>query len=431
MNAGAARIDITPDHDVWMDGMIRAHRSTGVHDPLFAKALVLCETNPHRDGVALVSVDVCVIGTADNLAMRRRITKKTGIPTDRIILAATHSHSGPATVGYFNPKEDDYVKALSDKIAEVVASAVTSLAPAAIGCASGREDTISHYRRLLADDGHVVMNWEPWPAERIVRVLGVIDPEVGVLKIVPANDTAKTIALLFNHAGHPNVLSGDNYLLTPDYPGLAEKLLEKKFGGTALFFNGAQGSMDIDGLKDRDWEGRDRVGQALADAVAQTAQSIKPSSHTKLRIASTRYTVPARKISAKELDWADRILEQTGGAIKTVADGVGDDYKATLYRKLRACEHQPINLEQIGVAIGDSALISFPGELFTEVGQQIKAQSPLKHTWCLGLANGQIGYVPTRTAISQGGYESDTREADDAAAEQIVAHSLELLRRLA
>lgn len=430
MNAGAARIDITPDHAVWMEGMIRSHRSTGVHDPLYAKALVLCETDPQTDGVVFISVDVCVISSADNLAIRRRITKKTGIPTDRIILAAIHNHSGPATVGHYNPKEDDYVKELTDKIVAVVASAVTSLAPAAMGCASGREDTISHYRRLLADDGHVVMNWEPWPAERIVRVLGVIDPEVGVLKIVSADDPAKTIALLFNHAGHPNVLSGDNYLLTPDYPGMAESLLEKQFGGTALFFNGAQGSMDIDGLKDRDWEGRDRVGQALADAVAQTAQSIKPSAHTKLRFASTRYTVPARKISAKELAWADRILKQTGGAVKAVADGVGDDYKATLYRKLRACEHQPINLEQIGVAIGDSALISFPGELFTEIGQQIKAQSPLKHTWCLGLANGQIGYVPTREAISQGGYEPDTRGADDAAAEQIVAHSLELLRRL-
>ena len=76
-------------------------------------------------------------------------------------------------------------------------------------------------------------------------------------------------------------------------------------------------------------------------------------------------------------------------------------------------------------------MISFPGELFTEIGQQIKAQSPLKHTWCLGLANGQMGYVPTRAAISQGGYEPDTREADDAAAEQIVAHCLELLQRLA
>ena len=301
MNAGAARIDITPDHDVWMEGMLRAHRSVGIHDPLYAKALVLCTTDLKTDGIAFISADVCVIGNEDNLAARRHITKKTGIPTDRIILAATHNHSGPATVGYFHPKEDNYVKELYAKIVAVVESAVAALAPAAMGCASGREDTISHYRRLLADDGHVVMNWEPWPAERIVRPLGVIDPEVGVLKVVSAGDTAKTIAVLFNHAGHPNVLSGDNYLLTPDYPGLAEKLIEDQFGGTALFFNGAQGTMDIDGLKDRDWAGRDRVGQALADAVEQTAQSIKPSAHTRLRVASTRYTVPARKISAKEM----------------------------------------------------------------------------------------------------------------------------------
>lgn len=431
MNAGAARIDITPDHEVWMEGMIRAHRSSGVHDPLYAKALVLCETDLQKDGIAFVSTDLCLISTEDNLATRRRITQKTGIPTERIILAATHNHSGPATIGYFSPKEDDYIKALIDKIVAVAASAVTALAPAVVGCASGREDTISHYRRLLADDGHVVMNWEPWPAERIVRPLGVIDPEVGVLKVMSANDTTKTIALLFNHAGHPNVLSGDNYLITPDYPGLAEKILEKKFGGTALFFNGAQGTMDIDGLKDRDWAGRDRVGQALADAVAQTAQGIKSLAPAKFRVAATHYTVPARKISAKELAWADRILKQTGGAVQTVADGVGDDYKAGHYRKLHACENQAIEIEQVCVTIGDNALISFPGELFTEIGQQIKAQSPLKHTWCLGLANGQIGYVPTREAISQGGYEPDTRAADDAAAEQIVAHSLELLRRLA
>ena len=56
--------------------------------------------------------------------------------------------------------------------------------------------------------------------------------------------------------------------LPGDYTGLAERLLEEEFGGTALFVNGAQGTMDIDGLRDRDWEGMQRTGHALAAAVA-------------------------------------------------------------------------------------------------------------------------------------------------------------------
>ena len=73
--------------------------------------------------------------------------------------------------------------------------AARNLQPAELSVTSGQEDTISHYRRLLADDGHVVMNWEPYPPEQIVRPLGVADPEVGVVKVVAAgdpNDPAET-----------------------------------------------------------------------------------------------------------------------------------------------------------------------------------------------------------------------------------------------
>ncbi len=431
MLAGAARVDITPETSVWMDGMIRAHKSAGIHDPLYAKALALCGTTPQRDGVLLVSVDTCVIATPDSLAARRLMADRTGIPPDRIILAATHNHSGPATVGIFNPREDAYVELLSRKLADAAAASVAALRPAAAGYAGGQEQTISHYRRALADDGHVVMNWEPWPADRIVRVLGESDPEVGVLKVVEAGEGGRLIAVLFNHAGHPNVLSGDNYLLSSDYPGHAERLVEQVLGGTALFFNAAQGSVDIDGLKDRDWEGRDRVGRALADAVIHLGLQIRPDPNARLASVSQHFTLPARQVTDAELAWAEKVLAQTGGSVQTAADGVGDDYKAALYKKLRARQAEPLELEQTAVRIGDSAWLSLPCELFTEIGQGIKRQSPLKPVWLLGLANGQIGYVPTREAIAQGGYESDTRQADDSAAERIVARSLELLSRLA
>jgi hypothetical protein len=101
-----------------------------------------------------------------------------------------------------------------------------------------------------------------------------------------------------------------------------------------------------------------------------------------------------------------------------------------LYRTLRECQDEEIDVEQTALSVGDTALVSFPGELFTEIGLGIRAASPFKRTYIVGLANGCIGYVPTRRAIAQGGYEVDTRQLDDSAAEVIEEMSLALLREL-
>ena len=125
-----------------------------------------------------------------------------------------------------------------------------------------------------------------------------------------------------------------------------------------------------------------------------------------------------------------RLLKKTGGAVEPVADGVGDDYKATLYLQLLKVQHQAIPLEQVCIAVDDYAFISFPGELFTEIGMRIKAASPFRHTYILGLANGCVGYIPTRRAIGEGSYEPEMRKTDDSAEDIIAAQSLALLRRV-
>jgi hypothetical protein len=427
LKAGVAKIDITPTKNVWMDGMIRSHPSVGVHDALFARALVLSNDEGKNDFFVIVSVDVCVLNEKDAYAVREVVASRTGIPANHIIVAATHTHSGPATIGFFNPAESGYIKELVNKMVTVIEQAVTNVKPVAVGVESGKEETISHYRRLLADNGRVVMNWEPYPSEHIVGPLGVVDTEVGVLKVVDTENPEGIICLLFNHAGHPNVMSGDNYLLSADYPGVAVRLLEKEFGGVAMFLNGAQGTMDIDGLKHRDWEGMEKAGKGLSKAVAETARKINLSRTAILRGAALKYTIPSRKITDLEWSWAERVLSQTGGAIQPMADGVGDDYKALLYKKLREVE-EDVEVEQICFAIDCSAFISFPGELFTEIGMQIKKESPFSHTYIVGLANGGVGYIPTRKAIKQGGYEVDMRLVAAEAEDIIIQQSLSLLR---
>ncbi|MDH7602481.1 MAG: neutral/alkaline non-lysosomal ceramidase N-terminal domain-containing protein [Armatimonadota bacterium] len=427
MRVGTAKIDITPSFPVWMDGMIREHKSTGVHDPLYARAMCLY-SDSLEEGCVIVSVDVCAIRTEDSWTVRKEASERTGLRAENIIIAATHTHSGPATKGFFNPVEDAYVAQLQKLLIELIEQATTNASPAVVGCTSGEENTISHYRRLLADDGHVVMNWEPWPAERIVRPLGQPDNEVGVVVTADASNPNSYLGILFNHAGHPNVMSGDNYLLSADYPGYACAQIEQNFGGTAIFVNGAEGSVDIDGLRDRDWEGVTRTGGALARAVIGAVRKADLRSDIAFAAEAVRYCVPRRVITQEELAWAERVLASTGGKIQAQPDGIGADFKAVLYKKL-ADQQGDVEIEQTCIAIGDTALISFPGELFTEIGREIKLKSPFKRTYIIGLANGSVGYVPTREAISQGGYEVDTRQLDDDAADIILEQSLELLKK--
>jgi hypothetical protein len=427
MLAGAAKIDITPTASVWMDGMLRNRPSQGIHDRLFARALVLSRNADPRGAFALVSVDVCAMDEATTRAVRRQAETRTGIPASQVIVAATHTHSGPSTFGIFTPREETYIAELIQQLAAVIEEAAGGLQQSHALAGTGTEDTISHYRRLLADDGHVVMNWEPWPPERIVRPLGSADPEVGVVKIVRAADPQDQIAILFNHAGHPNILSGDNLLLSAEYPGLAARLLEDETGGTALFFNGAQGSVDIDGLHHRDWAGWETAGHALARGVSQ---AILSPGAGRLRGGSIHYEIPGRRITDAEWTWTREVLARTNGAVAPMADGVGDDYKALFYKRLRDEGPRAIEVEQVCITVDDTALLSFPGELYTEIGRALKARSPFARTFIIGLANGYAGYIPTEAAVAQGGYAEDTRRGDAAAERIVLDQSLALLGRV-
>ena len=433
--AGAAKVDITPKGNVWMAGMIRSHESEGVHDPLFARALVISPDDKNKKNtVAIVSCDVCIANTNIVDHIRKVASDKTGIPAENMIIACTHTHSGPAIHSYFEqPKAKKYAdEEFIPKVIQAVCQASDALRPATMGYGRGEETTVSHYRRLWTKDGKIVMNWEPYPAENIIGPAEEADNEVGVVKIVSADNPDSVIATVYNHAGHPNVMSGDNFMISADYPGVTSKIIEDKFGGIAMFLNGAQGSMDIDGLKDRDWVGVTRAGTALGKAVMDIAGKIKSQKATaKIKSISVKFSVPYRTITSEELSWANKIIVESGGKIAPLADGVGDDYKADRLLKLNEKKGQSINLEMVGIALGDVALISFPGELFNEIGLKIKKQSPFKYTYIVGIANGNTGYYPTKKAIGEGGYAVSTRNCDTTAEEIVIKNSLDILKSLA
>ncbi len=150
MFAGIAEIDITPTGSVWMDGMIRSHRSEGVHDHLRACALYLSPGTDPSAAFVLVSIDLIGLAETDALEARHGAARATGIRADRIILAASHTHSGPTTLGLLNPTETGYVRELVQKLVRVIQEAAAAALPAAAGCASGARSSTSSASRRAA-----------------------------------------------------------------------------------------------------------------------------------------------------------------------------------------------------------------------------------------------------------------------------------------
>lgn len=430
MFAGTARVDITPAHAIYMDGMIRDQKSDGIHDPLFARALVVSNSPKASDAVVLIALDLCAITNDFALATRALIANSLGMDIGHVILAASHTHSGPATFGFFCDREEEYNALLSQWILQSAIRAAQTMIAVLTGYKLGSESSISHYRRFIDKTGKVIMFWEENQDQYDMQVLGECDPHLGILQFRTSDSEDSVLATLINHAGHPNVMSGDNYTLSADYPGVACATMDTELGGISIFTNGAQGSVDIDNWKFRDWDGMAHIGGRLADAAIATAEDIVPSEKGSLTVEHADYLVPSRKISSEELSWAEAILQVTGGKVQPIADGVGDDFKAVLFRNLHAVEDTPVPVSQTCFAIGETAFVTVPGELFTEIGQKIRKLSPFKYTHIIGLANGYIGYIPTLEAIAQGGYEVETRDVDDVAGEMIEKKSLELLNKI-
>src|SRR5262245_46355507 len=160
LRVGAASEVITPPLGAPMAGYYLPRQAKGVDDDLFAKAIVI-----ERDGVKVAMV-VCDLVTMPRKVVeeaREIIAKTPGIPADRVMISATHTHTGPIVIrgSSQDPNEGEpttdvakqYTKSLPELIAKSVQKADAKLAPARASMAIGREEHLSFNRRYFMKDG--------------------------------------------------------------------------------------------------------------------------------------------------------------------------------------------------------------------------------------------------------------------------------------
>ncbi len=391
---GASVRDITPpvgigERPVWMAGFGNDRGAEGVHDPIEARAIVL-----GRDDTKIALVAVDLIGFFHEEVQAAREQLLTELPEwegGTLVVAATHNHEGPDTMGLWGPSklQSGVDLAYNDRVVtEIVASvreAWQRRRPARLRLG------MAHAPELIVDS----------------RPPQVIDDRVLALQAV--DEQGGTIATVVSFGCHPEAMGSRNTELTADYPVFTRRFLEDRVGGTTLFFSGAIGGLMTQlGLELIDPETQQLApkrtfrftqvyGEAVGERALQALDSGSWNRSDRLEARSRSVDLPLTNPFYK----TGLTLGVIGGGrtASRLRKGEGDGWSFT---------------SEVGwLGIGDAELLLVPGEIYPELvlgGVPDPAPEGADHpdaaieppllprltspfAFVIGLANDEIGYI--------------------------------------
>ncbi len=476
LQAGAARVEISD-------------RTAGpVHDPCFAKALVLRSGNI---SAVLLTIDAVAIGEIGRIPnsflpeVRTRLRQELNIPPEHVLVNASHCHG--------------IVRVDSAQLAvAAVKQAWERLTPVKVGVGVGSEARISENRRLWMKDGSQVDMRRAYslpPDEAVARV-GPIDPQIGLLRLDRLNGTP--LAVVYSFACHP-IMNPPSAGSSADFPGYASRVLEDALGGdaVALFVQGCGGDINPVRYKESNRPpDAEPLGNLLGLSSVQAWRRIETQPDATLQVASETISVPraadsqariaaleaertrllnalrptnidfkafvplliAQKLSpefpshhaqsylhdaAQGLDRLQRLDAENRAGVEAYVQNIRTMEQLTRLTTNLALlqKHQARNLAagtrtldaEVGcLRVGDFKLVTFPGELTVEVGLGIKKAAADPHAFVAGYTNGYLYYTPTAEQRGNTGYAQEDCDSLVAPEWQRIFElkALDMLRRM-
>jgi len=437
LTAGLAVIDITPPIPYRMSGYFRERLSTGTSNPLRAKAIVLRQGDK---SVAMVFCDIIGLSLDVSSRVRRQVAEKTGIPAANILIAATHSHTGPLYFGALrkhfhdlavaergnDPYEKvDYPSELVSKIVRAITQANAAERPVRLKAGTAEQKSLSFNRRFHMKNGTVRFNPGVLNPD-IIRPAGPIDPGVGIVFFNDA-ESGSAAAALVNFTLHLDTVGGTRY--AADYPFYLEQSLREKYGNkfVLLFGTGACGDINHIDVTKKERLKTDYIGNTLAQTVKAKAGFLETVAEPELAVRSEVVEVPLQKYGPQKVAWARENIEKVGTRELSFLKQV-EAYKI-LAIEMRNSE--TIGLEvQVFRLSSDVAVVGLPGEIFVDLGLAIKRASPFATTLVIELCQDAPGYIPTKKAFAEGSYETVNSRIASGGGEMMVKAAVRLLKEL-
>lgn len=400
MKAGAARAVITPPVGTELSGWAFGP-SVGIHDDLYAKALVLVGDEPGGagaggDGRPVVFITADLIGLDVPYADRIRAQVAADLSTDvdRVMVSCSHTHSGPGTmhIRHWGEVDEAYAEVAVKHLIGVARMAAARLEPARIGFARAGVEGIAVNRR---DEGAVDDS----------LVVGKVETENGSLT-----------AVLWNFSCHPVAAHNYRNVISADYPGFAARVVESTHAGAvSLFTLGAAG--DINPAEFHHMRHAERYGTMLGGAILTVLGTTETRADADIAVAAERLDLPVkpfperRELESEIEEHSARLRElESGGADRSKISNVRIklDWARDALRAVDSGGAPPTrSMDLHCIRINESVFVGLPGELFSRIGLSIKKASSFEPTVIVELANGSLCYLPTKDAFERGGYEID------------------------
>ena len=361
----------------------RLSPSTGVHDPLTVRALVI-------DDVGIVVVDCCAL--RKTTCGELRATRPAGLID--VVIAATHTHSGPCiTPGGLGAFAPDVLHAVEKAFVEALTTARHQRKPVTVRYGERRAVGVGRNRRH-----HDVE----------------IDPPV---QVVTFEGVHGTVATLVTYPMHPVVLSAANTLISADYLGPLRDMVEAaRPGSVCLFMQGCAGDVNDDRhsaegdfsaapTPGRDFAAAAQKGETVATAALAALSNATALTPVRTRMATT--TVPLdvtaldpEQVAADRAEWA-----QLAGSLPAERSALYQSWVAWADNWL---EHRPEPSRWLGrvglITVGGLRIATLPGEPFLAVADRVRAGLG-EQSIVLGYCDGVSGYLPTADEYELGGYE--------------------------
>lgn len=438
--AGAHVVDITPTElPVIVNGGFLERKADKVHDRLHTRSLVLSNGT---ERLVIVVVDSCVLPRELLDEAKRQAAKATGIPVERMMISATHTHSAPAAMDCLGCDTDAvYAARLPGWIADCITAAAGRLVPAQIGWAIADDPEHTNCRRWILRPDKMLT--DPF-GERTVRAMmhpgyrnpdyegpaGPVDSQLSLLSV--QSHDGRPIALLANYsmhyAGAPDV--------SADYFGLfAERMIDLLAARNAssppvvMMSQGTSGDLHwMDYSQPAPKHNMETIAEGLSQTAIRAYRGIRHSDSIPLTMVERRLTLAVRQPDRQRLDAARAVVAQMKGRKPK------DKTEVYAREQVFLAERPQRELRLQVIRIGDLGITAMPCEAFGLTGLKIKTQSPLRPTFNITLANGEEGYIPPPAQHLLGGYTTwpaRTAQLEVEAEPKIVETLLSMLEQAA